>query len=453
MSKRLDYRPLQLAITRTVDAAARINWHSAGEAANEALTAVGFLEDEPTAESAQSVVNALETITERMPKPKRLGNYALVTAAAETALTLARTLRRRLEVDDLSSPMPALVQVADFVAGFQAPEYIIDGVIQRGRLYAMTAKTGHGKTAVALCLSAHVASGRPLGSRHVERGGVVYLAAENPEDAKARVILLQDRWCMTMADLPFHFVAGGFDLPAWQGAIAEQIAAIGKTALVVVDTAPAFLAAGGGDEENDNMAMLRFALVLRELTQLPGNPAVVALTHPVKSAAAQCDLLPRGGGAFVNEIDGNLTLWAEGERETTSLHWSGKIRGPDFEPLTFKLMPGTCPELADAKGRKMPSVWAELADAAHAEKATERQRADEDDLLLAMDRAHGASMARLADMLGWHLSSGNPHKPRVQRALMRLHKERYAASERGNWRLTPKGRDEVKRLLKEAKNA
>lgn len=453
MSRHLDYRPLQLAITKTAEAAARINWQQAAEAANEALAAVGILEDEPHLTSAQVVVLALETITERLPKPKRLGNHALVTAAAETALTLARTLRRRLEVDDLSSPMPEMVQVADFVANFQAPEYIVDGVIQRGRLYAMTAKTGHGKTAVALCLSAHVAAGRPLGNRHVERGGVVYLAAENPEDSKARVILLQDRWRMTMADLPFHFVAGGFDLPVWQGALAAQIAAIGKTSLVIVDTAPAFLAAGGGDEENDNMAMLRFALVLRELTNLPGNPAVVALTHPVKSAAAQCDLLPRGGGAFLNEIDGNLTLWVEGDREATSLHWAGKIRGPDFEPVTFKLVSGTCPELADAKGRQMPSVVAELADAAHAEQATARQRRDEDDLLLAMDRAHGASMARLADMLGWHLSSGNPHKARVERGLKRLTKERFTINERGNWRLTPKGRDEVKRLLKEAENA
>ena len=45
------------------------------------------------------------------------------------------------------------------------------------------------------------------------------------------------------------------------------------------------------------------------------------LCHPVKNAAKD-NLLPRGGGQFLNELDANLTLWGgAGQIETTVLHW------------------------------------------------------------------------------------------------------------------------------------
>ena len=49
------------------------------------------------------------------------------------------------------------------------------------------------------------------------------------------------------------------------------------------------------------------------------------------------NLLPRGGSAFVNEVDGNLSLWSDDNGRTTQLHWFGKLRGPGFEPIDFEL--------------------------------------------------------------------------------------------------------------------
>jgi hypothetical protein len=85
--------------------------------------------------------------------------------------------------------------------------------------------------------------------------------------------------------------------------------------------------------------MSRWAITLgtlRLLTSCEGNPAVLVLCHPVKSAAKD-NLLPRGGGAFLNEVDANLTLWAEVQGETSTLHWQGKIRGADFRPVNLSL--------------------------------------------------------------------------------------------------------------------
>jgi hypothetical protein len=194
--------------------------------------------------------------------------------------------------------------------------------------------------------------------------------------------------------------------------------------------------------------------MLREFTRLPGHPAVLVPTHPIKNAGRD-NLLPRGGSAFLNEMDGNLSLWAEGERETTELYWAGKLRGPSFDPITFALEKGTCPDLVDAKGRLVPSVWAYLADQRRAERAASRQRDDEDAVLLVMLTAPDHSLSAWAESLGWISVTGEPQKMkpqkmRVHRALERLKSERMTSQDRGRWVLTTRGKREAERLRNQA---
>ena len=42
-----------------------------------------------------------------------------------------------------------------------------------------------------------------------------------------------------------------------------------------------------------------------------------------------------GGSAFLNEVDGNLTLWAEAESRRCSCTGRASFSGPEFEPLHF----------------------------------------------------------------------------------------------------------------------
>jgi hypothetical protein len=345
---------------------------------------------------------------------------------------------------------PALVHFEAFIAGFQAPEYAIDGLIRRGALYSLTAPTGHGKTAVALALDVCLATGTNLNGRQVEQGNVVYFAAENPEDVKARMIFMADRLNLDPATVPIYFVEGSFDLDDWADHIADEIKLIGGAISITVDTGPAFLVACGFADENDNPQALRFALKLRRLATLPGRPAVLVPTHPAKNAAKD-SLLPRGGSAFLNETDGNLTLWAEGERETTELHWQGKLRGPSFDPLVFALEKGTCSGLVDHKGRQIPSVYAALADQRRAERADFRRREDEDALLITMLNAPDHPMSKWAEHLGWRSASGEPLKSRVSRTLDRLNAEKFVTQKRGRWLLTNPGKKEAERLQEQAR--
>ena len=344
---------------------------------------------------------------------------------------------------------PTLVRAKTFIAGYQPPAYAVDGLIQLGRFYSLTAPTGHGKTAVSLLLGVHQSRGENLNGRTVDQGNVVYFAAENPDDAKARMILMTKKLALDLDKLPFYFVEGGFNINDWGDHIRKQVEAIGGAIGLYVDTGPAFLAACGFADENDNLQALRFALKLREFTTLPGHPAVVVPTHPIKNAGKD-NLIPRGGSAFLNETDGNLTLWAEGERETTELHWAGKLRGPSFDPIIFALEKGTCPELVDAKGRQVPSVWACLADQRRADRAASRQREDEDALLIVIGNAPDHTLSTWAEHLEWLTSAGDPLKSRVHRTLERLKTDKLATQNRGRWVLTTKGKKEAEHLQKQA---
>src|SRR5262249_46939721 len=68
------------------------------------------------------------------------------------------------------TPAPPLIQSsADFVAGFTPPDYLLDGVLQRGFIYSLTGRTGSGKTTVALYVSASAGLGKTIGNYAIER--------------------------------------------------------------------------------------------------------------------------------------------------------------------------------------------------------------------------------------------------------------------------------------------
>ena len=79
--------------------------------------------------------------------------------------------------------------------------------------------------------------------------------------------------------------------------------------------------------------------------------------HPTKSPNLD-NLAPRGGGAFVNEIDTNLVCLKRDGGVVEVWHHV-KIRGPDFEPFPFRIQAGQSEKLKDSRGRK---IWTVIAD-------------------------------------------------------------------------------------------
>lgn len=339
-----------------------------------------------------------------------------------------------------------LVPRAQFLAGFVAPDYQIDGVVQRRFLYSLTGLTGAAKTALALLMASAVGrvdGGATFGNHAVEKGKCLYFVGENADDIRARIIGADYHRSDNPSADQVYFITGVFDITEIRERVASEIKMLGGIDLVIIDTSAAYFL---GDDELNNVQMGEHARMLRTLTGLPGGPCVLALCHPIKYAAGPDQLLPRGGSAFLNEIDGNLTAWKRDE-DLVELHHTGKLRGPGFEPITFRLDKITAPTLLDSKGRMLPTVRAVAIGEQEEAKRADDVRKDEDALLLALLENADRSQRNLARACKFTLASGDPHVSKVQRVANRLKTAKLLKPGRGErWRLTEEGTKTAKKL-------
>lgn len=405
--------------------------------------------DEPGARHAQLVAARLGPVAREirvinLPGLPPKGDVSDWLQAGGNAERLAELMAAAPKEDEAPALAKLIVSSADFIAGFIPPDYLIDGLVQRRFCYSMTAPTGSGKTAVALLLSASVALGRPLGEYPLEQGRVLYLAGENPDDIRMRWLAMADVMEFDTDTIDVHFLPGVFKLSEIAGRIRDEVEKIGPVALVVVDTSAAYFE---GDQENDNVQMGVHARRMRTLVTLPGEPTVLIACHPVKNAGPE-NLIPRGGGAFLAEVDGNLTCSKSDSMVT--VHWQGKYRGPDFAPIPFQLQTVTTPALKDSKGRPIPTVVAKPLSERERSDAEANSRSDEDALLIAIADNERASMTGLATVLQWVTKDSKPYKARVQRSADRLKKGGYVKMERGALALSEKGKSEAIRAKQNA---
>jgi AAA domain len=347
---------------------------------------------------------------------------------------------------------PLLLSSADFVRGFKAPDYCIDGLVMRGFLYGMTGNTGAGKSAVGLYMAACKPLGRPLTwlapkTRYeMDPGRVIYVAGENPLDIRMRWIAMGQELDFDVTTIPVHFIEGVVKLSDMRDRIRHDIQQIGDegVSMIIVDTNSAYFE---GDDENNTVQARNHALMLRSFTTMPGQPTVLSMCHPVKKADED-NLLPRGGGSFLCELDGNLVArrTAYGRCE---VHWQGKFRVPEFAPISFITKEVTHPNLKDTKGRLVKTVVAQhLSDQAQ-EDMDRAARSEEDNLLVALvehPKRSQASQTELATYLGWTLGDGTPHKVKVGRTLKTLESAKLVTIDRGNATLTSKGGKKVEKI-------
>lgn len=365
----------------------------------------------------------------------------------ETAIDYFEKKQRSLPVAVVPFPMqpsaqpvtpPAkVVQTSEeFLAGFEPPEFLIDNTVLRRYCYSMTARTGVGKTSIAMRWMAHVVTARPIGDKEVQQGHVLYFAGENPSDILYRwMVLSRDMGIDPKTDM-VHWIVGAKNLNTIAEQVTAEVAAKNlNLALVVIDTAAAY---NPGDEENSNNQAGDYARQLRSLTALPGGPCVVILCHPTKSASDD-DLVPRGGGAFLAEVDGNLAVMRkESILAVTPL---GKYRGDMSWVQRYEIaVIDDHPKLKDARGRQMKSVLARPV--AEATAAVMERRADGDALVVlnALCNVPASTPTDLARALGWvYGTRQEPNVNRVKRYLDRLLKDKAVKETLGRWKATATG--------------
>ena len=234
-----------------------------------------------------------------------------------------------------AGPRPTFKPVDRFCGEYEPLSYIVEPIIRTGTVTCLTAKTGGGKTGLAVVIAEAVATGRSdILGMDVVAGRVAYRAFENPDDVRMRIMVAAFLLNIELADIADSFVIlDARTKPEDLIAELRLMSVMGEFSLVIVDT---FAAAFDGKDVNDNVQAGEFVRRLRPITQLPGLPAVLIPAHPTKNASDD-QLVPYGGGAILNEVDANLTLAKRSDTGNTVLHWQGKFRGLEFQPCTSAL--------------------------------------------------------------------------------------------------------------------
>jgi hypothetical protein len=318
---------------------------------------------------------------------------------------------------------------------YEPISYTIDGILPSGYLYGLTAKPGTGKTAWKIAATLAVGMNRrDILGLDVESGRVAYVTIENPIDFKMKLAANCFANNITYQEIePRVAIVDGRDAPEqiYEG-LKLDAEANGVFQLVCFDTFQAGFAAANAGAFNDNEAVLRYVGRLRPLTVLPGSPSVLVAFHPTKNAG-EGELIPYGGGATFNEIDGNLTLWKEGHVKL----YHNRLRGPEFEPRFFRIEKRSCRDIVDIKGREilLPIMLPTLEKDAEARLQQEANILPS--LLLAMASNPEGTLAE------WGVAIGHS-KSTVSRRMGQLKTGKFVeASVSGKWRLTRRGQKEI----------
>ncbi|MCW2284898.1 hypothetical protein M2323_002748 [Rhodoblastus acidophilus] len=328
---------------------------------------------------------------------------------------------------------PKIKSFSQFRAEYVPQSFVAEPAIVAAYLYTLTARTGHGKTLFLSSLAIAVATGRrDILGMEVRQGKVLYFSFENPEDFRVKLCAAAVAHNADVAalDANLHIVSVK-TAPELMRKLAK--AAAKPWRLVIVDT----LQAGfDGKDANDNMEALAYLRRLRPLCATEGRPAVVVAAHPVKNASKD-NLLPYGAGSVANEADGNLTLWKDDSARITTLHWQGKLRGFDFDPMAFAIAPVTISDMLDDKGRPLVMPAAKPVSSDDAATALEKAEAQ------TTSRRERILRAALSDPSGsiqkWSEATGI-NKGSIHRDLERMAQEKLVEKIGSRWTVTARGK-------------
>jgi hypothetical protein len=336
---------------------------------------------------------------------------------------------------DAKTPQVEFKTLADFCREYVPLAYAIEPLLRTSSLYSLTVRTGHGKTAFLIVAALAIATGRQdILGLEVARGRVAFLTFENPDDVRMRFMIAAYLLNIDLDEIATDIVILDIRIkPEEVLAKIKTLAGAEPFTLVIIDTFAAFF---DGNDTNDATQGGEFMRRLRPLTKIGGLPTVLVAAHPIKNAPED-NLLPYGSGAILNEVDGNLTLWKQPATGFVCLHWQGKLRGRDFEPVPFRFEEASSPDLLDAKGRQfmLPTLRP-----ISPEVAEQRDKA-EANLDLALLRAIAAdpdgTQAEWAKAIGRAKSSVNAKLQKLKQ--LKLVEESLS----GKWRLTSKGSKEA----------
>ena len=310
------------------------------------------------------------------------------------------------------------------------PVYVVQYLIQKEHLYTLTAKNNSGKSTFASAMVRSVANGDPFGEMQTFKGRVLLLSGENAADTNLKFRYLMDVEQVDLSNVDVLEMA--FELK--NGGVERLIGELKhEYVLIVIDSLQAYFGAGDFNSNSDALAHLQ---ACRKLTQIKGNPAVVVLAHPTKSAET---LEPYGGGALMNELDSNLTLKLE--NDIGILHHT-KLRQSPFAPRHFQLLVVKVPNFEDNFGKQATTTqFIPLSSEKASGVKTDNERVCFQ--ILGLLLARNLSKGDLSEQIFG--DRDEKHTSKIYRLINELRQKKFL-KDSGEFELTAKGKTEYKRL-------
>ncbi|EKU26058.1 AAA family ATPase [Xanthomonas graminis] len=188
----------------------------------------------------------------------------------------------------------------DDVEALPSPKWLVPGVLTEGSLAAIYGAPESGKSFLAVDMSMAVASGIDWHGRQVERGGVLYIAAEGAPGLGKRFRAWKMDRCAQGRRFDLHLMRDDLNLAAEKDrgarAFAQAVAdELGPLRLVVIDTLNQTAA---GADENSAKDMGRYIASMKLLRNATG-AAVVVVHHSGKDLGKGM----RGSSALLGAMD------------------------------------------------------------------------------------------------------------------------------------------------------
>lgn len=231
-------------------------------------------------------------------------------------------------------------RASEWVADLRAPDWLIDGVIERGTLTAVIGGWGGGKSAVLLDLFCRMALGLPWHGIPLEAAPVVYVVGEGQRGFQRRIAA----WCAhhghpwpeNLIVIPEAVLIGK---PDHEAALSQALAEIAEEygqqpAAVALDTLARCF---GLEDENSSADMMAWSNSISTHIIAPTGAAVVALHHPGHGDKTR----GRGSSALPGAVDNDMLIQRTGNRVQLTINkakdgdtaqaWAWRLLGVNLE--------------------------------------------------------------------------------------------------------------------------
>ena len=161
------------------------------------------------------------------------------TATAEDFKVVATEAKSTssVSINAKQSLLEALIPGGEFAKQLIEIDFVIEEIIQRGYIYALTGLSNAGKTAVALAMSVSIALEQPFAGHYTTKGRVLFLAGENPQNVQMRLraMLEQNELDETVLD-KILIRQNVFSLRRNMDDIRETLKELDDIVLIVIDS-------------------------------------------------------------------------------------------------------------------------------------------------------------------------------------------------------------------------